>query len=477
MGRSVAVGAALIALCVPAVALADIPVIQHDPIGCIVAGEFPRLDACFTPVDNVTRPRAYFKSETGTAWYWVDFKQNTAPVAPAAGVTPDRCYSAILPKPTRKITGLIYYLEVSNPQFEQARLDDKHVRVVPEKGGCRKDEPLAATVPNAIVAVGAAAGAPAIPVGFAVTGIAGAAGGVSAGVVAAAVVGGGAAVAGGAAIASSGKSTPTRTASPTATFAPTSTSTLPPATATPTATPTTAPNFNAVITVAPTEGPDPLEVTFDTCASTGQNLRYAFDFDGDGTVDLSSGVYCRVGRFYHADGTVSSTRYGSGVKLQAVIQRKGCTTDFMPSVTVREAVGGGGSTTQPFLIQVDDPLCGDRTRTSSESSSLRVAGATALVGSDLAQIVLNGETPLTVTRGHSTFTAGGRSGTNRIELRLAQGAGPGSVSFDLQATTKLIGGSLKVVAGDVTAVSGNGIAFRLNGKSGETVIFTFDVAP
>jgi hypothetical protein len=62
-------------------------------------------------------------------------------------------------------------------------------------------------------------------------------------------------------------------------------------------------------------------------------------------------------------------------------------------------------------------------------------------------------------------------------IALAQGAGPGNVSFDLQAMTKLVGGSLEVVAGDVTAVSGVGIVFRLKGKSGETVIFTFDVAP
>jgi hypothetical protein len=452
--------------------MADVPAIQHDPIACVVAGEFPRLDACFTPVENVTRPRAYFKSDTGAAWYWVEFTRDLAST-PGQAVKVN-CFNAVLPKPTKKIAGLVYYVEVANPQYEVGRLDDNHVRVVPEKGGCRKDEPVAATVSNAVVAVGAAAGAPAVPVGFAAAGIAGAAGGIGAGAVALAAVGGAGAVAGGVAVANGGRSNPTPTVVlPTATPVVVATSTPTP---TPTVTPTQVPNFKAVINVYPLKGNDPLLVTFDTCASTGQNLRYDFDFDGDGIRDLGSGVYCNVTRMYHGDGTITTFAGGKTVRSSAA-GPVGCAWLYNPSVTVREGIGDrGGSLTQVFQIQVDIQNCGLRSASTGADSAPKVTGTTNLVGSELAQIVLNGDTPLTAARGRSSFTAAGRAGTNRIELHLTQGAGAGSVTFDLAETTKFMNGSLKVVAGDAISVSGSSAVFRLRGAAGETVAFTFDVA-
>src|SRR6185436_13953813 len=71
----------------PSVTMAQGITIQHDPIGCVVAGRFPKITACFAPAASVARARVYFKAETGPDWYWVEFPTG----AP--------CPTAILPKP------------------------------------------------------------------------------------------------------------------------------------------------------------------------------------------------------------------------------------------------------------------------------------------------------------------------------------------------------------------------------------------
>jgi PKD repeat protein len=72
-------------------------------------------------------------------------------------------------------------------------------------------------------------------------------------------------------------------------------------------------------------GTAPLLVTFDGCTSTGQNLRFGWDFDGDGVEDARD--ICRVQHVYPA-GT------------------------FTASGTMRGAVAGGGSHTQTWQIVV-----------------------------------------------------------------------------------------------------------------------------
>ncbi len=36
--------------------------VDHKPVDCIVAGQYSKLDACFTPAPNVARARLYFKT-------------------------------------------------------------------------------------------------------------------------------------------------------------------------------------------------------------------------------------------------------------------------------------------------------------------------------------------------------------------------------------------------------------------------------
>jgi hypothetical protein len=37
--------------------------VEHDPVSCIIAGQFPELPACVSPASSVARGRVYFQVE------------------------------------------------------------------------------------------------------------------------------------------------------------------------------------------------------------------------------------------------------------------------------------------------------------------------------------------------------------------------------------------------------------------------------
>ena len=451
----------LVTLTVPAAAQG--PAIDHKPVGCIVAGNFPKLTACFSPSTTIARARVNFKATSidgvpspSPHWYWVDFK----PESP--------CFTAILPKPAKKMTQMAYYINVADKQFREGRNAEQLVKVVPDKGGCDKDVPVAGWVQNASVVVGAPAGAPAVPVGFG--SIVGAGGGVGATTLAiGGVVGGGAAataiiVGGGG---DEGDPDPTPTPNSVVVTVPTPTPTPPP-TATPTPRPAITPPplpFKALISVFPKFGSDPLNVQFDCCASTGTNLRFEYDFDGDGAEDMR-GV-CRTTRVYTL----------KGVSFAPLVTTPTQTKDYFAKVTVREALADGNRTTETHQITVEGPL-GVTVQAQRPQANRRVSWSADLAGASgaSAQVVVNGSTAVYARAGRSHGTAVGRPGLNRLEMQLVQGSGPGQVTFDLRSMPSLVPGSLRVVAGEMLAVSDTAITFRLKGTSGERVVFTVEAA-
>jgi PKD repeat protein len=90
--------------------------------------------------------------------------------------------------------------------------------------------------------------------------------------------------------------------------------------------------FVPVLNAAPLAGSAPLIVTFDACQSTGENLRFSWDFDGDGVNDVTG--QCRVVHVYPV-GT------------------------FNPRGTVSEAVAGGGVHSAIWQIVVSAPQLPD----------------------------------------------------------------------------------------------------------------------
>ena len=162
--------------------------IDHKPVGCLVAGKFPKLDACFNPVSELARARAYFRATgAGSDWYYVEMK---------AGVP---CYSGVLPKPKKALVGqtIEYYLDVSNRSLAEARTEEIKAYVVEKPPTARRRLLVAPLVNAATVVVypaGSAVAAAVVPAGFASAAGLGAA-------ATAAVVGGGVAVATGGVVA------------------------------------------------------------------------------------------------------------------------------------------------------------------------------------------------------------------------------------------------------------------------------------
>jgi len=455
LNRSV-LGVMAVAVLLPRLADAQGVAIDHDAIGCIVAGEYPKLNACFDPTSSVARARVFFRGGGGLHWYFVDMKSD----AP--------CFAGVLPKPKPSLTTVDYYVEVVDKSFAESRTAEFHPDVVRDAGECRKDLPVAPGLRNATVTVGAAAGAPAVPAGFSSAGIVGV-GGLSTGVVAAGVVGVGAAAAG-VAVAVSGDDDSTTTTMPglVPTTPPT---TAAPATTTTTTTTTTTlapPAFKPflVVTPSPAVGPPPLQVTFNACGSTGQNLKFFYDYNGDGTNDHQGPCQSKVA---YNEGGFSLF----GLAAQAPPTMPGCRT-FCYNVCIYDNKGTANEQFECFegcvfvcpdaFVETgaDDPV-----RRLAWTSELEVPGASA-------QVVVNGEAAVFAAAGRSVSAVPGRLGENRVEAQLVQAAGrAGTWRFDLSTTASLDVGSLRVIAGEVVAISGDGVVFRLTGRPGERVVFAF----
>ena len=111
--RLLAALSALLATFQP-IARAAAPVrITHDDVGCVMAGQHPRLDACFSPEQNVGRARVLFRAVGTDPWYYVDMTREGA------------CHSAILPKPRAETQSFQYYVQSLDRAFFSAQLPER----------------------------------------------------------------------------------------------------------------------------------------------------------------------------------------------------------------------------------------------------------------------------------------------------------------------------------------------------------------
>jgi hypothetical protein len=85
--------------------------------------------------------------------------------------------------------------------------------------------------------------------------------------------------------------------------------------------------------------------------------------------------------------------------------------------------------------------------------------------------------------GPASFASALGPGVHRFEATVVDargharrdGGGAGRWRFDLSGL-RLRAGSLRVVAGDAAELVADAVAFRLRGRSGERVVFVFEVA-
>jgi hypothetical protein len=81
--------------------------IAHDEVGCVVAGQHPRLEACLSPDDAVGRAHVAFRAKDTDPWYAVAMTRE------------GRCHSAVLPRPQGDIKGFQYFVDVIDRNFAQ----------------------------------------------------------------------------------------------------------------------------------------------------------------------------------------------------------------------------------------------------------------------------------------------------------------------------------------------------------------------
>src|SRR6266568_1654094 len=232
--------------------------IDHQGVACIIVARYPKLKACFG--SEVKEPRAYFRKQGTTPWFWVKMVTNLKE-APEP-----QCKIGVLPKPSRALIHqhVEYYLEDVGGGARTKEYDPLVVRQAQE---CKKDAPVAPISPTGPTAV-----FPAMPAGFTV----GAFPAAAVGVATAAAAGTGVYFA-----TKKNETTPTTPTAPTPTPSVPTTPTTPPP---PPTVPPTVPPLDLSCQAEPKSGVVPLTVTFTAFASGGTgSYDYAWNFGDGGT--------------------------------------------------------------------------------------------------------------------------------------------------------------------------------------------------
>ncbi len=138
------------------------PRILHDGVGCIVAEQHAVIEALVEPTDDLITVKVYFRAEIYPAFFYVE-------AAPSGG-----SYRAVLPRPSRDVSAVVYYLEAVDRAFNSFRTEEFRPRVVRDPADCDEDsrQPPYVAAPDGIT-VGATAAGSSFPPGFLTEGIVG----------------------------------------------------------------------------------------------------------------------------------------------------------------------------------------------------------------------------------------------------------------------------------------------------------------
>jgi hypothetical protein len=135
--------------------------INHEAIGCFIAGQFPLVDAKIEPSNSVARARVYFKAASASAWFYVE-------MTPAEGG-----FVGKLPRPKITASPITYYLQATTTEFGDTQTAEILSKVVEEATDCESDKRIAPIGPPGEVTVfSAATGSAVAPAGFAAGGLA-----------------------------------------------------------------------------------------------------------------------------------------------------------------------------------------------------------------------------------------------------------------------------------------------------------------
>jgi hypothetical protein len=136
--------------------------ILHDPIGCMIAGQFPLVNARIEPAASVARARVYFRSVQSPNWFYVE-------MTPAEGGVG---FSGKLPRPKLEASPVTYYIQATTTEFGDAQIGEVESIVVTDAGECEERAIAPIGGPGEVTVFSAATGAAIAPAGFAAGGLA-----------------------------------------------------------------------------------------------------------------------------------------------------------------------------------------------------------------------------------------------------------------------------------------------------------------
>jgi hypothetical protein len=115
------------------------------------------------------------------------------------------------------------------------------------------------------------------------------------------------------------------------------------------------------------------------------------------------------------------------------------------------------------------PLC-------AAASGPQAGGLTSELASPSGrgQVIVNGKDAVFLGPGRAQLPVPLQRGQNRVEATLVNG-GAGTWRFDLAGLGVL--GSLRVIAGEVALIGPEQVVFRVKGRSGERLVFSFEASP
>lgn len=134
--------------------------ILHDPIGCVVEGQFPLFEANIQPAASVARARVYFRAAQSEAWYYVEMTPS------------DTGFVGKLPRPKVEASPISYYIQATTTEFGDARTPEIAALVVADASECEDRKMAAFGPPGEVTVFSAATGSAIAPVGFAAGGVA-----------------------------------------------------------------------------------------------------------------------------------------------------------------------------------------------------------------------------------------------------------------------------------------------------------------
>jgi hypothetical protein len=201
-------------------------------------------------------------------------------------------------------------------------------------------------------------------------------------------------------------------------------------------------------------------VTFCAVAVDFSNCPLSFAPQSSGTSAAgASSMAC-------AEGTRVGTSFGADLTLTG-FQCYAISAQARDECGASEIGGPAFVFNDTFCYFAASGLRKDVGRTTVWSSDLSVEGGRL-------QVVVNGASPAFPGSGRGFGTARLVDGENRVEAVLVDSAGKAGLwHIDLRPSEAILEGSLRVISGQVELLGPSSATFRLSGKAGERIVFTF----